>query len=105
MYHTSGAKEGECGREGKETFANFAKSKNRIPRARREIPFWWAIKVPVSVTKVTGEARNCGVLPLVLTVLDDAKKAPPHKGAAPFWWAIKGSNLGPTGYEPVALTN
>ena len=22
-----------------------------------------------------------------------------------FWWAIKGSNLGPTGYEPVALTN
>ena len=21
------------------------------------------------------------------------------------WWAIKGSNLGPTGYEPVALTN
>jgi len=23
----------------------------------------------------------------------------------PFWWAIKGSNLGPTGYEPVALTN
>ena len=22
-----------------------------------------------------------------------------------FWWTIKGSNLGPTGYEPVALTN
>ena len=21
------------------------------------------------------------------------------------WWTIKGSNLGPTGYEPVALTN
>jgi len=21
------------------------------------------------------------------------------------WWAIKDSNLGPTGYEPVALTN
>lgn len=21
------------------------------------------------------------------------------------WWAVKGSNLGPTGYEPVALTN
>ena len=23
----------------------------------------------------------------------------------PGWWAIKDSNLGPTGYEPVALTN
>ena len=23
----------------------------------------------------------------------------------PHWWAIKDSNLGPTGYEPVALTN
>lgn len=22
-----------------------------------------------------------------------------------FWWTIKGSNLGPSGYEPVALTN
>ena len=22
-----------------------------------------------------------------------------------FWWTIKDSNLGPTGYEPVALTN
>ena len=22
-----------------------------------------------------------------------------------FWWTIKGSNLGPTGYEPAALTN
>ena len=21
------------------------------------------------------------------------------------WWTIKDSNLGPTGYEPVALTN
>ena len=26
-------------------------------------------------------------------------------GCLSFWWAIKGSNLGPTGYEPVALTN
>jgi hypothetical protein len=25
--------------------------------------------------------------------------------AAFHWWAIKDSNLGPTGYEPVALTN
>ena len=22
-----------------------------------------------------------------------------------FWWGIKDSDLGPTGYEPVALTN
>jgi len=22
-----------------------------------------------------------------------------------FWWTIKGSNLGPAGYEPAALTN
>ncbi len=25
--------------------------------------------------------------------------------AACRWWTIKGSNLGPSGYEPVALTN
>ena len=24
---------------------------------------------------------------------------------ADFWWAIRDSNPGPTGYEPVALTN
>ena len=23
----------------------------------------------------------------------------------PIWWAIRDSNPGPTGYEPVALTN
>ena len=28
-------------------------------------------------------------------------EAPPLK----FWWTIKDSNLGPTGYEPGALTN
>ena len=27
------------------------------------------------------------------------------KGAVIFWWAIGDSNPGPTGYEPVALTN
>ena len=28
------------------------------------------------------------------------------KSSCPFgWWIIKGSNLGPSGYEPVALTN
>ena len=32
-----------------------------------------------------------------------AKKATPKGGFA--WWTIKDSNLGPTGYEPVALTN
>ena len=37
--------------------------------------------------------------------------APPNKTKShPFgwrfaWWSIKDSNLGPTGYEPVALTN
>ena len=24
---------------------------------------------------------------------------------SPVWWAIRDSNPGPTGYEPVALTN
>ena len=33
------------------------------------------------------------------------KKPPTVVGGFFFWWAIKGSNLGPTGYEPVALTN
>ena len=28
-----------------------------------------------------------------------------HKGAFFVWWAIRDSNPGPTGYEPVALTN
>ena len=27
------------------------------------------------------------------------------KIAVSFWWAIRDSNPGPTGYEPVALTN
>ena len=34
---------------------------------------------------------------------------PPRKKATQMggfaWWTIKDSNLGPTGYEPVALTN
>ena len=34
-----------------------------------------------------------------------AKKRAPASGCPFFWWTIKGSNLGPTGYEPVALTN
>ena len=33
------------------------------------------------------------------------KRRTPLWGVLRFWWTIKGSNLGPTGYEPVALTN
>ena len=29
----------------------------------------------------------------------------PSGGLLLFWWTIKGSNLGPAGYEPAALTN
>ena len=32
------------------------------------------------------------------------KKAHPIRMSF-FWWAIRDSNPGPTGYEPVALTN
>ena len=32
-------------------------------------------------------------------------KIPARFARGNFWWAIKDSNLGPTGYEPVALTN
>jgi hypothetical protein len=32
------------------------------------------------------------------------KKAPVNAGAF-IWWAFRDSNPGPTGYEPVALTN
>lgn len=32
-------------------------------------------------------------------------KNPGRKALGIFWWTIKGSNLGPSGYEPVALTN
>ena len=37
----------------------------------------------------------------------DGKAATKKVGVRPIhvWWAIKDSNLGPTGYEPVALTN
>ena len=34
-----------------------------------------------------------------------AKQKATPKGVAFCWWTIKDSNLGPTGYEPVALTN
>ena len=37
-------------------------------------------------------------------VLDSPIKHPLIEGVF-YWWAIKDSNLGPTGYEPVALTN
>lgn len=36
------------------------------------------------------------------------KQSDPHPmgmGSDCAWWTIKGSNLGPSGYEPVALTN
>ena len=43
-----------------------------------------------------------GLRPCGLT----AKKRDNRKGYLSFcWWTIKDSNLGPTGYEPVALTN
>ena len=32
-------------------------------------------------------------------------KKPRKKSGRFCWWTIKDSNLGPTGYEPVALTN
>ena len=34
-----------------------------------------------------------------------AKQKATPLGVAFCWWTIKDSNLGPTGYEPVALTN
>ena len=36
---------------------------------------------------------------------DENKRRPPSGGLLLFWWTIKGSNLGPAGYEPAALTN
>ena len=36
---------------------------------------------------------------------DPSKKKNTRGGVFLFWWAIKDSNLGPTGYEPGALTN
>ena len=44
---------------------------------------------PLTSTLPVLRAPNCANAPWVMK----------------FWWAIKGSNLGPTGYEPVALTN
>ena len=40
-----------------------------------------------------------------LRALRPAQKKKTPFGVFFFWWTIKGSNLGPTGYEPVALTN
>ena len=38
-----------------------------------------------------------------LVVMGDKKRE--ALKASLFWWAIRDSNPGPTGYEPVALTN
>jgi hypothetical protein len=40
------------------------------------------------------------------SVTTDLQSAPfGHSGTPPYWWAFRDSNPGPTGYEPVALTN
>ena len=59
-----------------------------------------------SVFRGSDSTLCCHSLPLPLRALSPmAKKRAPAAGCPFFWWTIKGSNLGPTGYEPVALTN
>ena len=79
---------------------------NLMPLHPKVSFFWWAIRdSPLSYRK-----PHRGFLPigsLIASLLEfvsrpDAKKTP--EGVF-FWWAIRDSNPGPTGYEPVALTN
>ena len=80
---------------------------------RNGVPvFWWTIKGSFSREL---RARSSAALTVRRTVIHSrfpfepltpmAKKRAPASGCPFFWWTIKGSNLGPTGYEPVALTN
>ncbi len=63
-------------------------------------------------SSVTGKIRFtlmrisylCYFIKSKITLSVEKKKRTPIFGS-PFWWAIRDSNPGPTGYEPVALTN
>ena len=48
---------------------------------------------------------GAGVVKVLQTNVDSIEKRVLSKDKTLFWWAIRDSNLGPTGYEPVALTN
>ena len=48
---------------------------------------------------------NCGPQKLLVFLDPHIEKRVLSKDKTLFWWAIRDSNLGPTGYEPVALTN
>ena len=87
----------------KQTVRRAVKIQEKTAQTRMVEPFFWQGQKDLNPRHAVLETA---ALPTELCpYMENGKGRPPCGLRHPFGWAFRDSNPGPTGYEPVALTN